>query len=123
MELISVDDKRFSTYIPPNKFVSPLSGEQFIVPWWIPLDKDNPEQHLELARQFYEENKNKKWQKNEVPQTTQKWLVKNYEVTNVNGKWACTCVGFQFRRDCKHIHHIRDNKPLEEKKPSKKKKA
>ncbi len=25
-----------------------------------------------------------------------------YVVTNANGKWHCTCPGFQFRRSCKH---------------------
>lgn len=26
-----------------------------------------------------------------------------YTVTSENGRWACTCVGFGFRKDCKHI--------------------
>ncbi len=25
-----------------------------------------------------------------------------YVVTNANGRWHCTCPGFQFRRSCKH---------------------
>ncbi len=25
-----------------------------------------------------------------------------YIVTNANGKWACSCPGFQFRKSCKH---------------------
>ena len=25
-----------------------------------------------------------------------------YTVTGANGKWNCTCPGFQFRRSCKH---------------------
>jgi hypothetical protein len=26
-----------------------------------------------------------------------------YIVTKENGQWSCTCVGFQFRRKCKHV--------------------
>ena len=26
-----------------------------------------------------------------------------YVVTKENGKWSCTCTGFQFRRKCKHV--------------------
>jgi hypothetical protein len=30
-----------------------------------------------------------------------------YTVTNEAGRWACTCVGFGFRKDCKHIQGVR----------------
>jgi len=30
-----------------------------------------------------------------------------YIVTKENGQWSCTCVGFQFRRKCKHIGDIK----------------
>lgn len=26
-----------------------------------------------------------------------------YELTKANGKWSCTCPGFEFRKDCKHV--------------------
>lgn len=26
-----------------------------------------------------------------------------YELTKTNGKWTCTCPGFEFRKDCKHV--------------------
>ena len=44
------------------------------------------------------------------------WKVKNskgnshYEVSYINNQWNCNCVGFGFRRDCKHIQQIKQNK-------------
>ena len=29
-----------------------------------------------------------------------------YIVTNAAGRWACTCKGFEFRRDCKHVRSL-----------------
>lgn len=26
-----------------------------------------------------------------------------YELTKTNGKWTCTCPGFEYRKDCKHV--------------------
>jgi hypothetical protein len=41
-------------------------------------------------------------------ETTQTWRVAGskgaeYVVTHDHGRWSCTCPGFGFRRDCKHI--------------------
>jgi hypothetical protein len=29
-----------------------------------------------------------------------------YKVTEVRGEWSCTCSGFRFRSDCKHIKQV-----------------
>lgn len=44
-----------------------------------------------------------------VATDTKAWKVKSgdgksfYVVQRVNGKFSCTCKGFEFRKDCKHI--------------------
>ena len=43
-----------------------------------------------------------------VVETSQTWRVLNskgvsYTVTRNRNLWSCTCVGFGFRRDCKHV--------------------
>ena len=32
---------------------------------------------------------------------------KTYTVSNSNGHWDCTCVGYGFRRKCKHITEVK----------------
>lgn len=43
----------------------------------------------------------------QVSTETKAWKIKSkdkiYLVQRVNGKFSCTCKGFEFRRDCKHI--------------------
>lgn len=45
----------------------------------------------------------------QVSTETKAWKVKSedgkrvYLVQRVNGKFSCTCKGFEFRKDCKHI--------------------
>jgi hypothetical protein len=31
----------------------------------------------------------------------------SYTVTNENSHWSCTCVGFGFRKDCKHVRECK----------------
>ncbi len=46
---------------------------------------------------------------NQIATDKKAWKVKSadgksvYIVTRVNGKFSCTCKGFEFRKDCKHI--------------------
>lgn len=42
------------------------------------------------------------------PSVMNSWQVngsngKEYTVTNSNDSWSCTCAGFSFRKECKHI--------------------
>lgn len=34
-----------------------------------------------------------------------------YRLTLFDGMWACNCLGFMYRRECKHIKHVPWNQP------------
>ena len=43
---------------------------------------------------------------------TRTWIVagsrgQNYTVTEENGRRSCTCVGYEFRRQCKHLNVVK----------------
>jgi hypothetical protein len=46
---------------------------------------------------------------NQIATDKKAWKVKStdgkkfYLVQRVNGKFSCTCTGFEFRKDCKHV--------------------
>ena len=47
----------------------------------------------------------------EIDTSVKTWTVdgskgNKYTVTRTNGKWACTCTGYQFRKQCKHITEL-----------------
>jgi len=84
-----------------------LNGITYAMPYWIVLED---EAHWNVIMEFYNENKSK-------PATTSGRLkehkVLNYVVTEINGSFSCTCKGYQFRKNCRHVKHIRDGEPLE----------
>jgi hypothetical protein len=30
-----------------------------------------------------------------------------YELYKINGKWSCTCPGYEFRKTCKHVKEVK----------------
>ena len=48
-----------------------------------------------------------------INSNTRTWLVHgskgdSYTVSQIGTKWSCTCSGFQFRRQCKHVKEKQD---------------
>lgn len=105
-----------ATYLPPTVLPGTSGvgrGVSYILPWWIELDVDNPEGHMKAARAFYEKERaafRKSRQKDKLGDVEKTWKVKDYTVTRLsNGTYTCTCKGFQFRKQCKHIKGVQES--------------
>jgi hypothetical protein len=104
-------------------------GKFWILPWWIELDKTDPEGHKKAANEFYDNFRNDvriRFNNKNKTGSSKTWKVKEYTVTlNVDGKYSCTCKGFAFRRECKHVKSIQTGVSIEtfDQKPKQKKVA
>lgn len=93
------------------------NGTLYAMPYWIVLEN---EAHWKAVLDNFEKNKHNPIK---MSSNIKEHNVLNYVVTEINGSWSCTCKGYQFRRRCRHIDHIKDGQPLEnkeKKKPAKK---
>lgn len=92
----------------PSRMTS-RDGTVYAMPYWIALEN---EAHWNAINDVYNKNKPKPPERNKE---VNKHKVLNYLVVENNGSWSCTCKGYQFRRICRHIKHIRDGEQLEKK--------
>lgn len=100
---------KIQTFIPP--VVVSTMGKIFVCPGWIDITNKVVNMSLEMIQSEVM----KRWEQVNPKETTFKPEYKIHEmVTSSNGKteydvtfdgvhWNCTCVGFSFRRDCKHV--------------------
>jgi hypothetical protein len=105
---------KIPTYIQPTKLESLINkGVTYIMPWGVVLDQNDPAGHWQAALEFYEAEKAafckrmeaKKLDQNKGAKT---WKIKDYVVTrSTNGTYNCTCKGFMFRKQCKHVKEIK----------------
>lgn len=98
--MITIQSSLAPTVITVNSGTYVVSGSQ-----WIPVPAGTT-----LKDVNWISNRPKK----EEPMiiTTSRWPVvgsngANYEVRYEHGLWNCSCVGFGFRRKCKHIDQIK----------------
>jgi len=87
----------------PSRMVG-SDGTLYAMPYWIALEN---EAHWDAIVDSYDKSKKEK----ENSKIVHKVL--NYIVTEDNGNFTCTCKGFMFRKNCRHVKHIRDGEPLE----------
>lgn len=70
---------------------------------------------MQVDSSFTLEDGYKLWERPQASKKTiqKTWQVKSsrnnelYTVKCDNGAWSCTCTGFGFRRDCKHIQSVK----------------
>lgn len=77
-------------------FISSVTGEHKI--FSKPIDFDPRHRKFELLRKVEDEQEG-------IPVTGSKGDV--YYVTEKNGEWKCTCVGFKYHSTCRHIEKVK----------------
>ena len=103
--------RRYSIHggtIPPTIF--DWMGERYIMPGWYKLEKHEYDiKREDIAYYPFKANKPKlpNIDKNKVYKVLSSKGNKHYEVKmNNTGSMECTCPGYGFRRECRHIKQI-----------------
>ena len=103
--------RRYSIHggtIPPTIF--DWMGERYIMPGWYKLEKHEYDiKREDIAYYPFKANKPKlpNIDKNKVYKVLSSKGNKHYEVKmNNTGSMECTCPGYGFRRECRHIKEI-----------------
>lgn len=87
--------------IPPTKFKSIVSNKTYIVPQWIEVGDDfNLETDLIWNKTQYNQPK-------ELAKIKASRGDTFYIISQLNNKIICTCSGFKFRTECKHVQKFK----------------
>lgn len=94
--------------------VKTLSGT-YVCPGWTPVPEGTTREQIELVMDV--KTSPSTISPEVKPEPPQEWSVeaskpgKFYQVTNIRGRWDCTCPAKTFHRgDCKHIKKIKGEK-------------
>jgi len=106
------EDFKIKGIYPPVIFTSTISDKVFAVTGasWIEIPNIMT---LEEVRTGWTDTMPQVKQEDNFKSITQEWEVKSskgdktYMVTNHFGSWYCTCVGFGYRRKCRHVSEIK----------------
>ena len=97
--------------IPPG--IMELNGDRYIMPGWYKLPDDEPTPNIEdIAYYPYKAKKPNipNLDSNKVYKVISSKGDKEYEVKmESSGSLSCTCPGYGFRRQCRHINKIMES--------------
>lgn len=100
-------DFKIHSFLPPG--ISILGGKTYVVPGWYEVPEGTTLK--EVQKHWTQElppmeNKPKVEIREMVDSSTGNG--KQYEVTFDGQWWSCTCPGFGFRRDCRHLKAVKE---------------
>jgi hypothetical protein len=97
---------KFKSFMPPG--LTTIGGKTYVCPGWHEVPADTT---LEEVYERWEQDKPKM---EDTPTHTISETIdsstgdKTYKVTFDGMWWNCTCVGFGFRKDCRHVKQIKE---------------
>lgn len=96
---------RISSFLPPGIVIT--GGQTYVCPGWhkVPINTTLKEVQERWTQELPKgENKPKYKIEEEVISSKGD---KTYSVTFDGSNWSCTCVGFGFYRNCKHLKEVK----------------
>lgn len=95
-------------YIPPTFFTSPLNGQKYLLPGWIPVSKETSLEDVNWINPYIKKKDSKKINLNEWNFESASTPGQFYTVRFVNEKLTCNCPGMWSSKDkkCKHIKKV-----------------
>lgn len=82
-----------------------ILGRSYIAGMYGDWVEYSDERMRDLENQFQEQRKPvRAWK---VQSSTKSWVT--YYIRRIGGEWSCTCPGFVYREDCKHVRMAKEN--------------
>jgi hypothetical protein len=96
----------FNSFLPPA-LVRPSDGNTYVCPGWIPVPSDTTLEEVH-SRWTPRVPEIEKAPTAIISETVKSSSGKGGYLVEFNGKsWSCSCPGFGFRRDCKHVRELK----------------
>ena len=96
---------KYTSFLPPG--LSVVDGQKYVIPGWhkVSMDTTLEEVYTHWSNGIKKKEKDMTIIERDVISERSGEV---YKVVYANGVWGCSCVGFGFRRTCKHIQKIKN---------------
>ena len=96
---------KYRSFLPPG--LSVFNGQKYVIPGWYPVPMETTLEEVYTHWKWKGEEKEKKPGKIERDVVSSNGE-KTYKVLYNNGVWWCSCIGYEFRRNCSHITKVKE---------------
>jgi hypothetical protein len=99
-----------TTLYPPTVIDMPVSGKRYAISGstWIEVTPEITQEMVQNAwTPLYVRRKEPLISETKNYTVTSSRTGEKYTVSQVRGEWSCSCMGFEYRKKCKHVEQIK----------------